>query len=144
MSDPDSLFVHRRRITWADTDVAGIAYTGRFPNFALDAIEAWCIDRLGIDWYAMHREHGFGTPFVHMSMDFRASLRPRDELLTTVALRKAGRSSLEFAVTGRTPSGVSFEGRFVCAFVADATRTSLPVPPQFAAAVAREVALANA
>ena len=38
-------FIHRRVITWSDTDPAGIAYTGRFSDFALQAIDAWCIDR---------------------------------------------------------------------------------------------------
>jgi acyl-CoA thioesterase FadM len=140
-----SLFVHRRKIIWADADPAGIAYTGRFPNFALEAIEAWCADRLGIDWYGMHGTLGGGTPFVHIAMDFRTSLRPGDALATTVALRRAGRSSMAFAVTGRLPDGsVSFEGTFVCAFVDDATHRSRPIPEVFADAVARELALGAA
>ena len=58
MSDTDTLFVHHRRVIWADSDPAGIAYTGRFPHFALEAIEAWCAARLGFDWYQMHRQLG--------------------------------------------------------------------------------------
>ncbi len=93
-------------------------------------------------WHAMHEKLGGGTPFVHMSMDFRASLRPGDTLATTVALRRAGRSSLEFAVVGRLPNGtVSFEGRFVCVFVDDATRQSRPIPEVFREAIALELAL---
>jgi acyl-CoA thioesterase FadM len=137
-----NLFVHRRIITWSDTDAAGIAYSGRFPVFALEAIDGWFLDRLGSDWYGLHKSHAGGTPFVHMSLDFRASLRPRDELLTTVALAKVGRTSLTFAVTGRVASGaVSFEGKFVCVFVADATGKPRPIPDQFRAAVDREAAL---
>ncbi len=140
---PDlALFVHTRKIVWADSDPAGIAYSGRFPNFALEAIEAWCGDRLGMAWHEMHQNLGGGTPFVHMSMDFRASLRPGDALATAVALRKAGRSSMEFAVTGRLADGkVSFEGRFVCVFVDDATHQSRPIPEVFQEAIARELAL---
>ena len=144
MSDRPALFTHHRKIVWADTDPADIAYTGRFPNFALEAIEAWCADRLGFDWFQMHDKLGGGTPFVHMSMDFRASLRAGNALATTVALRRAGRSSLEFSVTGRLADGtVSFEGKFVCVFVDDATHRSRPIPERFAEAVAREVALAT-
>ena len=146
MIDPESaLFVHVRKVVWADTDPAGIAYTGRFPNFALEAIEAWCDARLGMDWFQMHSRLGGGTPFVHMNMDFRAMLRAGDRLASTVALLRAGRSSLEFAVTGRLADGtVSFDGRFVCAFVDDATHKSRPIPERFVPAVAREVALAQA
>jgi len=138
----ETLFVHHRRVVWADADPAGIAYTGRFPNFALEAIEAWCAERLGVDWFAMHARLGGGTPFVHMSMDFRSSLRPGDALATSVALRKAGRTSLEFAVVGRrADGGVSFEGRFVCVFVEDATRRPWPIPPALRPAVDSELAL---
>jgi 4-hydroxybenzoyl-CoA thioesterase len=143
MSETD-LFVHRRAVVWADTDPAQIAYTGRFPNFALEAIEAWCADRLGLDWFQMHRQLGGGTPFVHLSMDFRASLRAGDTLASTVALRRAGRSSMEFFVVGRLPDGtVSYEGKLVCAFVDDATHRSRPIPERFRDQVARELALAG-
>ena len=140
---PQALFVHRRTITWSDSDPAGIAYTGRFPDFALQAIEAWSHERLGMDWYTQHRKLGGGTPFVHIDMDFRAPVRPGDVLLTTVALAKAGRSSMEFAITGRLAEGwVSFEGRFVCVFVDDATFRPRPAPAEFAEAIARELELA--
>ncbi len=132
-------FDHTRTITWGDADPAGIAYTGRFPNFALDAIEAWFAARLGIDWYRMHRELGGGTPFVHMDMDFRMSLRPGDVLRTEVRLRRAGRSSLEFFVRGLVSDQVSFEGRFVCAFVDDATQKSRPAPESLREGIAREL-----
>jgi 4-hydroxybenzoyl-CoA thioesterase len=139
----DALFVHHRRIIWADTDPAQIAYTGRFPHFALEAIEGWCNDRLGLDWFQMHRQLGGDTPFVHMDMDFRASLRAGDALASTVALRRSGRSSMEFSVVGRLADGtVSYEGKFVCAFVDDATHRSRPIPERFREAVARELALA--
>ncbi len=141
---PAALFVHHRRVVWADADPAGIAYTGRFPNFALEAIEAWCAERLGMDWYTMHARLGGGTPFVHISLDFRASLRPGDALATTVALRKAGRSSLDLGVVGRMADGtLSFEGHLVCAFVDDATRRPQPIPGGWREAVARELALAQ-
>jgi acyl-CoA thioesterase FadM len=141
----ESLFVHRRRVIFADADPAGIVYTGRFPNFALEAIEAWCGERLGLDWYTMHQRLGGGTPFVHMSMDFRSSLRPGEALATSVALVKAGRSSLELAVVGRHADGrVSFEGRFVCVFVEDATHKAWPIPEPLRDAVAAELALGAA
>jgi 4-hydroxybenzoyl-CoA thioesterase len=143
-NQPADLFVHRRTITWSDTDAAAIAYTARYPLFALEAIDGWFLDRLGADWFELHTRLGGGTPFVHMSMDFSVSLRPRDVLDTTVALRKAGRSSLEFFVTGRRDSGeMAFTGRFVCVFVDNATGKSRTPLPQFAERIVREAALAR-
>ena len=137
-------FVHRRRIQWADTDAANIVYTGRFPNFALDAIDAWFVARLDTDWYRLHNDHGGGTPFVHMSMDFRSPLTPRDELSTSVLLTEVGRSTLHFRIIGRTGDRrVAFEGRFVCAFVDRAPSRSTAIPERFVPGIARERALAD-
>jgi 4-hydroxybenzoyl-CoA thioesterase len=139
-----SPYVHRYQVAFADTDAARIAFTGRFPMFALDAIDGWFRDRLGTDWYRLNADLGTGTPFVHLSVDMRSPLTPRDVLLTTVLLGKAGRSSLEFRVVGRTEAEgrESFVGRFVCVFVASETGRPIPIPDRFRAAADAEAALA--
>jgi acyl-CoA thioesterase FadM len=38
-------FIHRRRVKWGESDPARIAYTARFLDFAMDAIEAFLQDR---------------------------------------------------------------------------------------------------
>jgi acyl-CoA thioesterase FadM len=144
MTTPASPFTHHRRITFADTDAANIAYTGRFPNFALDAIDAWFVDRLHTDWYRLNNDHGLGTPFVHLDMDFASPLTPRDELATIVRLTKAGRSALTFTVTGRVGERIAFTGTFVCVFVARATGKSCDIPEPFRARVLGEAALSEA
>ena len=120
-------------------------FTGRFPNFALDAIEGWFRDRLGTDWFRLNTEERTGTPFVHLSLDMESPLTPPDVLLTTVLLARAGRSSLEFRVVGReeAASRVSFRGRMVCVFTDHAIGRSIPIPERYRAAVEREVALAS-
>ncbi|MCW3476654.1 acyl-CoA thioesterase [Limobrevibacterium gyesilva] len=144
MTGTNGLFVHRRRVAWWDTDAANIAYTARFPQWCMEAIEEWFLDRLGIDWYRLNHDMNMGSPFVHMSMDMRSSVTPRDALDTTVALKQAGRSSLAFELVGRTVADrrVSFEGRYVCVFVDRDTGKARDIPECFRAAVAREVALA--
>ncbi len=138
-------FVHVRRVGWGDTDAAQIVYTARVGYFAMEAIEAWFGERLGADWFTLNRVHGYGTPFVRMEVDFRAPMAPPDELHTTVRLVKVGRSSLAFGLASvKAADGVlCWEGRFTCAFIDGATFRSIPVPAMFAAAVAREVALAG-
>ena len=76
---------------------------------------------------------GKAYPFVHVELDFRSPLTPRDTLETEVRLARLGGSSLTFAVTGRVGERGAFEGRLVCAFV-DVTGPSMrpvPVPPRF-------------
>ncbi len=140
-----ALFVHERRVGWGDTDAARIVYTARVSYFGMEAIEAWFLDRLGADWFTLNRVHGYGTPFVHMEIDFRAPMAPPQVLHTTVRLARVGRSSLSFALSSvNAETGVlCWEGRFTCAFIDAVAFRSIPVPEMFRAAVMREVALSG-
>jgi acyl-CoA thioesterase FadM len=161
MSRPTDPFVHRRAITWGDTDTAGIAYTARIPEYGLEAIEAWFRERIHLDWYAIARDQGLGTPFVHLSFDFRSPLTPRHMLATEVRLARLGGSSMTFDLLGRTEPGhaaaapdgdrrVAFTGRLVSCFVrvvngateARAGMMPVMVPEAFRAALQAEAALA--
>ena len=71
------VFTHAIKVRWADCDPARIAYTGRIPNFALEAIEEWWGSQIGMDWYHGNIDRDIGTPFVHLSVDFRSPVTPR-------------------------------------------------------------------
>lgn len=121
------MFEHEIRVTWGDCDPANIAYTGRLPWFALDAINAWWEHHLGDDWYRMENDRNMGTPFVHMSMDFRSPVTPRHRLKMKVWPTKLGETSIAFHVEARQDGVLSFEGDFVCVFtVANEFRKSPP------------------
>ena len=120
-------FVHEIRVGWGDCDPARIAYTARLPWFALEAIDAWWEHHLGDGWYQMELDHNFGTPFVHMSIDFRAPVTPRHRLLCRVVPERLGETSITFRVEGRQDGTLCFEGTFVNVFTqADAFRKAPP------------------
>jgi acyl-CoA thioesterase FadM len=137
-------YVHTAQIRFSDTDAAQIAYTGRFPDFAMDAIDGWFRDRLNTDWFRLNVDERIGTPFVHLSMDMTSPLSPRDVLNTTVLVAKAGNASLEFKVIGRAGDRVSFEGRFVCVFIDATTGRPIPIPDRYRGKVTEEALLAAA
>ncbi|MCC5809566.1 MAG: acyl-CoA thioesterase [Ectothiorhodospiraceae bacterium] len=125
--------VYRRRIAWADTDAARIAYTANFPDWGLCALDVWFREVYGVDWVVMNRDHQVGTPFVHVSMDISSSLMPGDVLEVMVLVEKLGTSSLTFRTVGSRSDGVPvFEGRYVCVHSTnDGTRMrSLPWPEE--------------
>lgn len=125
---PATAFHHEIRVTWGDCDPARIAYTARLPWFALDAIDAWWEHHMdGVDWFALNVDRNLGTPFVHMSLDFRHPVTPRHRLICEVSPTRLGESSIEFAVTGRQDGITCFQGRFVCVFVvADVFKKTAP------------------
>ena len=62
----NSGFRHTRRVAWGDCDPARIAYSGRVPDFALEAIDAFWEHHLdGEGWFQLVLDRGIGTPFVH-------------------------------------------------------------------------------
>ena len=138
MPRPTEPFIHRRRILWGETDAARIAYTARFLDFAMEAVEAWFHDRLGTGWFEMNVDHNIGTPFVHASLDFRSPVTPRDELGSTVRLTRLGGSSLRFAVVGHAGARLVYECTLVCAFVDSAAMRPILVPDRFRPALERE------
>jgi 4-hydroxybenzoyl-CoA thioesterase len=121
--------VHQRRIGWNDTDAAHIVYTVRFFEFAMAALDAWFREIYGGDWYELNVKRGTGTPWVHVEMDIKASLRPPEVLRTTVLVEKVGRSAITFQVTGRKEDGtVSYTGRYVCAICRMEPMRAMSIP----------------
>jgi acyl-CoA thioesterase FadM len=125
-----AVFVHEIRVGWGDCDPAKIAYTGHLPRFALAAIDAWWEAHLGGDgWFQMELDRGTGTPFVHMSLDFRSPVTPRHRLMCEVWPTRLGNTSIEFRVDARQDGKLCFEGRFVCVFV-ESSSFAPKQPPQ--------------
>jgi len=125
---PKDALQHDIRVTWGDCDPAKIAYTARLPWFALDAINAWWEDRLGGDgWFQMELDRNVGTPFVHMSMNFRAPVTPRHRLICYVWPARLGETSVDFRVDGEQDGTLCFSGHFTSVFtIADAFQKQPP------------------
>ncbi len=141
---PREPFVHWIRVGWADCDPAEIAYTGRVVYFALEAIDAWWEHIVGADWFRMNVDRGIGTPFVHMTIDFRRPVTPRHRLACEVRLLRLGESSVRLRVRARQDGELCFEGEFVEVLVRAADHEKFEIPVDIiaklrAAAVAAEL-----
>lgn len=122
-------YVQRRIPKWGETDSAQIVYTARFVEYALDAIEGWFRDVVRLDWFLMNTKLDMGTPFVKIEMEFKSPLTPHDELEVRVLVRRMGRSSFTFDVTGtRNDNDTTFESTMVCSLVRKSTMQSIAIP----------------
>ena len=128
-------FVHPIRVRWGDCDPAAIAYTPRIPAWALEAIEAWWEHHAGIDWYHINIDRDLGTPFVHMSLDFRSPITPRHMLECEVVLKKIERRAVTHRVSGRQNGFICFEGEFVAVFVHSKAMAPRTPPADILAAI---------
>jgi 4-hydroxybenzoyl-CoA thioesterase len=132
-------FDHTIRVGWGDCDPARIAYTARLPAFALESIDAWWEAHLGGGWFQMELDHGFGTPFRAMQMEFLAPVTPRHRLICRVAPVRLGDTSITFAVTGRQDGRDCFTGRFTCVFTQAGALAKAPPPDAVRALVLRHL-----
>lgn len=129
-------FVWPRRVSFGDCDPARIAYTGRIPDFALEAIDGFWEALLdGDNWFRMNVDLGIGTPFVHMEVDFLSPITPRAVLLNHVRPVRLGTTSIAFAVEGVQAGICCFRAQFVCVFVAAGELTKIPVPERIRTAL---------
>lgn len=123
-------FTHEIRVGWGDCDPACIAYTANMPGWALASIDAWWEHVMGGQggWFHLEFDLGFGTPFVHLDLDFRAPITPRHSLICTVLPQRLGDKSITFQVNAHQDGTLCFEGNFVCAFVNAGTMETRSVP----------------
>lgn len=129
------MFEYQIRVGWADCDPARIAYTGRLPDFALEAIDAWWSDTVGADWFSMNIDRGLGTPFVSLAMDFRSPVTPRHPLVCRVVPTRLGTTSITFRVEGYQDGTLCFEGRFTEVFMQDGRFKAVPPPDDIRALI---------
>jgi 4-hydroxybenzoyl-CoA thioesterase len=126
-------FTHRRTIIFGETDAAAIVYTPNFANFCMEAAEVWFRENADIDWYVINTEHHMGTPIVHMEFDLFNSLKPGDELCTSVEVSKIGKSSLSLSFEGvrlraQQPEAEVFRATIVFVFVDTISGTPIAIP----------------
>ncbi len=132
----DTPYTHEIRVMWGDCDPAQIVFTARIPWFALEAINSWWEHHLdGDGWYQMELDRNMGTPFVHMSLDFKSPITPRHRLMCQVWPSRLGGSSIEFRVDGYQDGVLCFEGCFVNVFTIADQFKSQAAPPDIRAVV---------
>lgn len=128
--------VYRRRVQWGDGDAAGIAYTARFFDFGMEAIDAFFERVLGNNWLVMNRDRKVGSPFVHLEMDIQSPLLPGEDVLVSVLVEGTGRSTIRFRLKGAKDDGTPvFNALFVCSMVDNQIMRAIPIPDDYMARI---------
>lgn len=101
-------FAVTHTVRWGDCDPAGIIYTPRVLDYAMEAVEAWHREVLGLPWLPMNQAHHMGAPTVRAEIDFVAAPAPDDAIITELRVAKLGRSSITYALTGHDGHGKAY------------------------------------
>jgi 4-hydroxybenzoyl-CoA thioesterase/acyl-CoA thioester hydrolase len=87
----------RRRVEFADTDMAGIAHFSRFFVF-MESAEHEFLRAIGTSVHTRVGDDEIGWPRVRASLDFLRPVRFEDELDIRVRVLRKGRSSVTWGV----------------------------------------------
>jgi len=101
-------FIQSRIVRWGDCDPAGIIYTPRILNYAIETVEACLREVMGASWNVMREQHNIGGPTVHFECDIRKPLAPDMAVDLVLTLEKLGRSSMTSRIVCVDAEGVEY------------------------------------
>ncbi len=135
--DEGEHFACTRRVGFGDCDPAGIAFTGRLVDFAIDAIEQFWEHILdGRGWLRLQRELGVAMPFVRMESHFESPVHPSQKMQHIVIPVSVGDSSVALRVTGWQAERRCYAVQTVSVCVAAKTLVKCSIPELMRAALA--------
>ena len=115
-------------IRFGDCDAAGIVYTPVYFDIFNRVIEAWHIERLGLDYYAIIGERKIGLGYGHASADFFEPSMMGDELSVAVALERIGRASFGLTLHVMKGEDEALRGRLVIVTTSLTEHKAIPIP----------------
>ncbi|MBL6931783.1 MAG: acyl-CoA thioesterase [Rhodospirillales bacterium] len=122
----------RHRVPWGDCDPAGIIYTPRVLDYAIETFEIWNRDILGVSWTRLHREMSMGFPTVRTEIDFLNAPVTDDEIVLEMTVENLGRTSLTSIVTGHDGGGtVYFQVKIISCLTFTPDMEAKPIPDEF-------------
>lgn len=129
------IFTYRTRVRYSETDQQGVVFNMWFLGYFDEALNAF-IDERG-PGYAEMIEGGHDVQLVHTEVDWRSSLRWRDEAEVAVSPSHVGTTSftLDFAVRLVGEDDVRVTGRTVYVVVATDGSGKRTIPPEIRAAL---------
>jgi YbgC/YbaW family acyl-CoA thioester hydrolase len=124
-------FRTRRRVEFADTDMAGIIHFANFFRF-MEAAEVEFLQTLGLS-VSMRTDQGerFGFPRVAAACDFIKPITFLDVVDITVAVAKVGTKSVTYQFEFTKAGELVARGKITavcCRFLPDRPIESIPIP----------------
>ncbi len=121
-----------RTVRWGDCDPAGIIYTPRVLDYAMEILESWYREVVGVPWLTLNRELSMGAPTVRAELDFLGAPAPDQDLVLDLVVEALGRSSITFLVTGRDQAGEAlFRAKLISCFVSRPAFKPIAIPLEF-------------
>lgn len=121
----------RRRVKWGDCDPAGVVYTPRFAEYVVDGFHTFLEVLLEGPLSKQLGALDLGTPAKALSFDFKRSLWPEQEFITTVRVAdiRTRTFDLQFEMQD-TVGRILLLAQFTAICVYATRRESRPIPAE--------------
>ncbi len=119
----------RRRVRFGECDPAGVAYTARFSEYVVSAMDLFFQELVGGPF--PDRFPGIDTPIKALAFVFAAPLRPNDEFDMVVTAGDIREHSFDLHITATRSDGIlAFTASVtpICIDPADRRRVGIPAP----------------
>ena len=127
-----SIFSRQRRVVYGDCDASGMVYAPRVSNYAIETVEEWYVEVLGISWMDLVCKREQGAPFISVSCEFLGPMVPGQTLTNAVWVPRLGGASIEFTVVGYDAKGVPcYDARLVACFIDQDGFKTMRIPEVF-------------
>ena len=93
------MYQTKRMVRWGDCDPAGIIYTPKAIDYALETIENWLIEEIGISWMDM-RNKGKGLASVKFGCEYLAPMKAETFINVSLNVKNLGESSIDLFIEG--------------------------------------------
>ena len=125
------VFVYRRRIDFADTDVGGIVHFSRYLVF-METAEHEMLRARGLSVHLEHDGQVIGWPRIEASCRYEKPARFGDEIEVEVRVERRGQRSMIYGFRLLRDRELLAEGRMAsvcCVLSADSPPRAIPIPP---------------
>lgn len=121
-------FMRRVRIRFSHCDPAGIVFFPQYLVMFNQLVEDWFDDGLGVSYAHMIEHRRIGLPIVRLECDFKAISRMGEWVSMSLAVERAGASSLTLALACSSGDELRVASRQVLVFTDLRSHRSIEVP----------------
>lgn len=116
-------------VRFADCDPAGIVFYPRYLEMFNDLVESWFREELGFSFREIVIQRGWGSPTVHLEVDFLAPSTFEEVLSAALIVRSLGTSSIGLDILLHGSDGVvRVKGKVVLVLVDRKVMRAIPIP----------------
>ena len=125
-------YTYRRTVRYSDCDASRNHYTPRAIDYAVEAVEGWYENVLGVSWTDLLRRRDLEVHFGHVGCEFRKTLTAGEVVQARVGITGVEGSDIMFSVSGRNDAGeLCFLSHLMACFVERKRFEPIPIPSEY-------------